>query len=206
MKFEVSKCVVNGGKEVLGRACTIKEVVELIKNNKAYTELTEDGKRNVLELSIITEFLQNPHVSFVASSLDDHDENDFLEYVIEDPAFEAMIKYVKSMEEIREGAIHRFVDYLYNDPKMLESPAVYFTIITNINEAIDNCKDEPVDGSELYNLFDNLVNGGLILFIDDIPDLSYEEWKDARAIATSLVEELKQQAQYMAYLIKQKND
>lgn len=206
MKFEVSKNVVNGGKEVLGRVRTIKEVVELIKNNKAYTELTEDGKRNVLELSIITEFLQNPHVSFVASSLDDHDENDFLEYVIEDPAFEAMIKYVKSMEEIREGAIYRFVEYLSNDPKMLESPAVYFTIITNINEAVDNCKDEPDDGSELYNLFDNLVNGGLILFIDDIPDLSYEEWKDARAITTSLVEELKQQAQYMAYLIKQKND
>lgn len=206
MKFEVSKYVVNGGKEVLGRACTIKEVVELIKNNKAYTELTEDGKRNVLELSIITEFLQNPRVSFVASSLDDHDENDFLEYVIEDPAFEAMIKYVKSMEEIREGAIYRFVEYLSNNPKMLESPTVYVTIINKINEAINNCKDEPVDGSELYNLFDNLVNGGLILFIDDIPNLSYEEWKDAREIASSLVEELKQQAQYMAYLIKQNND
>lgn len=206
MKFEVSKYVVNGGKEVLGRACTIKEVVDLIKNNKAYSELTEDGKRNVLELSIITEFLQNPHVSFVASSLDDHDENDFLEYVIEDPAFEAMIKYVKSMEEIREGAIYRFVEYLSNDPKMLESPTVYVTIINKINEAVNNCKDEPVDGSELYNLFDNLVNGGLILFIDDIPNLSYEEWKDARVIATSLVEELKQQAQYMAYLIKQNND
>ena len=206
MKFEVSKYVVNGGKEVLGRACTIKEVVELIKSNKAYTELTEDGKRNVLELSIITEFLQNPHVSFVASSLDDHDENDFLEYVIEDPAFEAMIKYVKSMEEIRECAIYRFVEYLSNDPKMLESPTVYVTIINKINEAINNCKDEPVDGSELYNLFDNLVNGGLILFVDDIPNLSYEEWKDAREIATSLVEELKQQAQYMAYLIKQNND
>ena len=206
MKFEVSKYVVNGGKEVLGRACTIKEVVELIKSNKAYTELTEDGKRNVLELSIITEFLQNPHVSFVASSLDDHDENDFLEYVIEDPAFEAMIKYVKSMEEIRECAIYRFVEYLSNDPKMLESPTVYVTIINKINEAINNCKDEPVDGSELYNLFDNLVNGGLILFVDDIPNLSYEEWKDAREIATSLVEELKQEAQYMAYLIKQNND
>lgn len=206
MKFEVSKYVVNGGKEVLGRACTIKEVVELIKNNKAYTELTEDGKRNVLELSIITEFLQNPHVSFVASSLDDHDENDFLEYVIEDPAFEAMIKYVKSMEEIREGAIYRFVEYLSNNPKMLESPTVYVTIINKINEAINNCKDEPDDGSELYNLFDNLVNGGLILFVDDIPNLSYEEWKDAREIATSLVEELKQEAQYMAYLIKQNND
>ena len=206
MKFEVSKYVVNGGKEVLGRACTIKEVVELIKSNKAYTELTEDGKRNVLELSIITEFLQNPHVSFVASSLDDHDENDFLEYVIEDPAFEAMIKYVKSMEEIREGAIYRFVEYLSNNPKMLESPTVYVTIINKINEAINNCKDEPDDGSELYNLFDNLVNGGLILFVDDIPNLSYEEWKDAREIATSLVEELKQEAQYMAYLIKQNND
>ena len=206
MKFEVSKFAVNGGKEVLGRACTIKEVVELIKNNKAYTELTEDGKRNVLELSIITEFLQNPHVSFVASSLDDHDENDFLEYVIEDPAFEAMIKYVKSMEEIREGAIYRFVEYLSNNPKMLESPTVYVTIINKINEAINNCKDEPDDGSELYNLFDNLVNGGLILFVDDIPNLSYEEWKDAREIATSLVEELKQEAQYMAYLIKQNND
>ena len=206
MKFEVSKYVVNGGKEVLGRACTIKEVVELIKNNKAYTELTEDGKRNVLELSIITEFLQNPRVSFVASSLDNHDENDFLEYVIEDPAFEAMIKYVKSMEEIREGAIYRFVEYLSNNPKMLESPTVYVTIINKINEAVNNCKDEPVDGSELYNLFDNLVNGGLILYVDDIPNLSYEEWKDAREIATSLVEELKQQAQYMAYLIKQNND
>ena len=206
MKFEVSKFAVNGGKEVLGRASTIKEVVELIKSNKAYTELTEDGKRNVLELSIITDFLQNPHVSFVASSLDDHDENDFLEYVVEDPAFDAMIKYVESMEKIREGAIYRFVDYLYNDPKMLESPAVYFKIITNINEAVDNCKDGSVDGTELYNLFDNLVNGGLILYVDDIPDLSYEEWKDAREIATSLVEELKQQAQYMAYLIKQNND
>ena len=206
MKFEVSKYVVNGGKEVLGRVRTIKEVVELIKNNKAYTELTEDGKRNVLELSIITEFLQNPHVSFVASSLDDHDENDFLEYVIENPAFEAMIKYVKSMEEIREGAIYRFVDYLSNNPKMLESPTVYSTIINKINEAVNNCKDEPVDGSELYNLFDNLVNGDLILFIDDIPNLSYEEWKDAREIATSLVEELKQQAQYMAYIIKQEEN
>lgn len=210
MKFEVSKYVVNGGKEVLGRACTIKEVVELIKNNKAYTELTEDGKRNVLELSIITEFFQNPHVSFVASSLDDHDENDFLEYVVEDPAFTSILRYVESMEKIREGAIYRFVDYLSNDPKMLESPTVYSTIINKINdkinEAVNNCKDEPVDGSELYNLFDNLVNGGLILFIDDIPNLSYEEWKDARAIATSLVEELKQHAQYMAYLIKQNND
>lgn len=206
MKFEVSKNVVNGGKEVLGRVRTIKEVVELIKNNKAYTELTEDGKRNILELSIITDFLQNPHVSFVASALDDHDENDFLEYVIEDPAFEAMIKYVESMEKIREGAIYRFVDYLSNDPKMLESPTVYSTIINKINEAVNNCKDEPADGTELYNLFDNLVNGGLILFIDDIPDLSYEEWKDAREIATSLVEELKHQAQYMAYLIKQNND
>ena len=117
-----------------------------------------------------------------------------------------MIKYVKSMEEIRECAIYRFVEYLSNDPKMLESPTVYVTIINKINEAINNCKDEPVDGSELYNLFDNLVNGGLILFVDDIPNLSYEEWKDAREIATSLVEELKQQAQYMAYLIKQNND
>ena len=71
---------------------------------------------------------------------------------------------------------------------------------------IDKYKDGPVDGSELYNLFDNLVNGGLILFVDDIPNLSYEEWKDAREIATSLVEELKQEAQYMAYLIKQNND
>ena len=206
MKFEVSKYVVNGGKEVLGRACTIKEVVELIKSNKAYTELTEDGKRNVLELSIITEFCQNPHVSFVASSLDDHDENDFLEYVVEDPMFTSMLKYIESLEKIRKGAIYRFLDYLSNDPKMLESPTVYSTIINKINEAVNNCKDEPVDGSELYNLFDNLVNGGLILFVDDIPNLSYEEWKDAREIATRLVGELKQEAEYMAYLIKQEDN
>ncbi len=206
MKFEVAKYVVNGGKEVLGRACTIKEVVELIKNNKAYTELTEDGKRNILELSIITDFLQNPHVSFVASSLDNHDENDFLDYVVEDPEFTSMIKYVESMETIRKGAIYRFKDYLYNDPAMLESPTVYSTIINKINEMIDKYKDGPVDGLDLYNEFDNLVNGGLVLTVDEIPDLGYDGWKDARQIATRLLEELKQEAQYMAYIIKQEEN
>ena len=204
MKFLVN---VEGNEEVILEARTIEELVEGIKGNDVYNVALPNGARKVVNVTLASEFIPyQKSVSFPVSLLDEHGADEFLDYVTEDPEFTSMIKYVKSMEEIREGAIYRFIDYLSNDPKMLESPAVYFIIITNINEAVDKCKDEPVDGSELYNLFDNLVNGGLILYVDDIPDLSYEEWKDAREIATSLVEELKQQAQYMAYLIKQKND
>ena len=204
MKFLVN---VEGNEEVILEARTIEELVEGIKGNDVYNVALPNGARKVVNVTLASEFIPyQKSVSFPVSLLDEHGADEFLDYVTEDPEFTSMIKYVKSMEEIREGAIYRFLDYLSNDPKMLESPAVYFIIITNINEAVDKCKDEPVDGSELYNLFDNLVNGGLILYVDDIPDLSYEEWKDAREIATSLVEELKQQAQYMAYLIKQKND
>ena len=204
MKFLVN---VVGNEEVILEARTIEELVEGIKGNDVYNVALPNGARKVVNVTLASEFIPyQKSVSFPVSLLDEHGADEFLDYVTEDPEFTSMIKYVKSMEEIREGAIYRFIDYLSNDPKMLESPAVYFIIITNINEAVDKCKDEPVDGSELYNLFDNLVNGGLILYVDDIPDLSYEEWKDAREIATSLVEELKQQAQYMAYLIKQKND
>lgn len=204
MKFLVN---VVGNEEVILEARTIEELVEGIKGNDVYNVALPNGARKVVNVTLASEFIPyQKSVSFPVSLLDEHGADEFLDYVTEDPEFTSMIKYVKSMEEIREGAIYRFIDYLSNDPKMLESPAVYFIIITNINEAVDKCKDEPVDGSELYNLFDNLVNGGLILYVDDIPDLSYEEWKDAREIATSLVEELKQQAQYMAYLIKQNND
>ena len=204
MKFLVNDV---GNEEVILEARTIEELVEGIKGNDVYNVALPNGARKVVNVTLASEFIPyQKSVSFPVSLLDEHGADEFLDYVTEDPEFTSMIKYVKSMEEIREGAIYRFVEYLSNDPKMLESPTVYVTIINKINEMIDKYKDGPVDGSELYNLFDNLVNGGLILFVDDIPNLSYEEWKDAREIATSLVEELKQEAQYMAYLIKQNND
>ena len=204
MKFLVN---VVGNEEVILEVRTIEELVEGIKSNDMYKATLPDGARKVVNVTLASEFIPyQKSVSFPVSLLDEYGADEFLDYVTEDPEFTSMIKYVESMETIRKGAIYRFKDYLYNDPAMLESPTVYSTIINKINEMIDKYKDGPVDGSELYNLFDNLVNGGLILFIDDIPNLSYEEWKDAREIATSLVEELKQQAQYMAYLIKQNND
>ena len=204
MKFLVN---VVGNEEVILEARTIEELVEGIKSNDMYKATLPDGARKVVNVTLASEFIPyQKSVSFPVSLLDEHGADEFLDYVTEDPEFTSMIKYVESMETIRKEAIYRFKDYLYNDPAMLESPTVYSTIINKINEMIDKYKDGPVDGSELYNLFDNLVNGDLILFIDDIPNLSYEEWKDARAIATSLVEELKQEAQYMAYLIKQNND
>ena len=204
MKFLVNDV---GNEEVILEARTIEELVEGIKGNDVYNVALPNGARKVVNVTLASEFIPyQKSVSFPVSLLDEHGADEFLDYVTEDPEFTSMIKYVESMETIRKGAIYRFKDYLYNDPAMLESPTVYSTIINKINEMIDKYKDGPVDGSELYNLFDNLVNGGLILFVDDIPNLSYEEWKDAREIATSLVEELKQEAQYMAYLIKQNND
>ena len=204
MKFLVN---VVGNEEVILEARTIEELVEGIKGNDVYKATLPDGARKVVNVTLASEFIPyQKSVSFPVSLLDEHGADEFLDYVTEDPEFTSMIKYVESMETIRKEAIYRFKDYLYNDPAMLESPTVYSTIINKINEMIDKYKDGPVDGSEFYNLFDNLVNGGLILFVDDIPNLSYEEWKDAREIATSLVEELKQEAQYMAYLIKQNND
>ena len=204
MKFLVNTV---GNEEVILEARTIEELVEGIKSNDMYKATLPDGARKVVNVTLASEFIPyQKSVSFPVSLLDEHGADEFLDYVTEDPEFTSMIKYVESMETIRKEAIYRFKDYLYNDPAMLESPTVYSTIINKINEMIDKYKDGPVDDLDLYNEFDNLVNGGLVLTVDEIPNLGYDEWKDARQIATSLVEELKQQAQYMAYLIKQNND
>ena len=200
MKFLVN---VVGNEEVILEARTIEELVEGIKSNDMCKVTLPDGASKVVNVTLASEFIPyQKSVSFPVSLLDEHGADEFLDYVTEDPEFTSMIKYVESMETIRKGAIYRFKDYLYNDPAMLESPTLYSTIINKINEMIDKYKDGPVDDLDLYNEFDNLVNGGLVLTVDEIPNLGYEEWKDARQIATGLLEELKQEAQYMAYIIK----
>ena len=204
MKFLVN---VVGNEEVILEARTIEELVEGIKSNDVYKVALPNGARQVVNVTLASEFIPyQKSVSFPVSLLDEHGVDEFLDYVTEDPEFTSMIKYVESMETIRKGAIYRFRDYLCNDSGMLESPTLYSTIINKINEMIDKYKDGSVDDLDLYNEFDNLVNGGLVLTVDEIPNLGYDEWKDARQIATGLLEELKQEAQYMAYIIKQEEN